>query len=113
MNAQSIRRELRGVAGTSPRKRRLRRRGICHGVARCVLASQPRGAFQSPPRTHSVTPAIRISPYWGGIVPACDCCGDLFRSESGRQRYCSAKCRYALRDRKRHVEARDAARGDV
>jgi hypothetical protein len=37
-------------------------------------------------------------------VPTCDWCGDLFRAESGRQRFCSAKCRYALRDRKRHVE---------
>jgi hypothetical protein len=37
-------------------------------------------------------------------MPACDWCGDLFRAESGRQRFCGAKCRYAAKDRKRHVE---------
>ena len=36
-------------------------------------------------------------------MPACDWCGDLFRAESGRQRFCGAKCRYALRDRNRHL----------
>jgi hypothetical protein len=34
----------------------------------------------------------------------CGRCGGSFRQTTGKQRFCSDRCRYAARDRKRHVQ---------
>ena len=49
-------------------------------------------------------PAYQLFPLLPGGVSAvtCDWCDGLFRQTTGKQRFCSAKCRYRARDRKRH-----------
>lgn len=51
------------------------------------------------------TPTMGASSPATAVQPAepCKWCGELFRRLSESHTYCSAKCRYAARDRKRHV----------